>query len=280
MSNIDKIFSKLIDYQAPAPDLWGRLDAELNNNKTKDLKGNSYKKNGIKLLISSNIFKGVGIAVGCLMVGVGTFIYLSTNNNEEELSKTKIETIKNLNKPTNIFAKKNNSTYKPITIESVVNSKEKSLDTQSQLKSKEEYNINDDKELIINNSNSSVLPVNSFQTSTPTVNPNNIQQTNSIQQEEIKSPVQTLPELKVNQNAMTPNGDGINDLFEIKNIDKYPDNSLIIFDGKGKIIYRCKGYKNNFDAKNIPQGTYFYKLEYNNLGKKQARAGSITIIRN
>lgn len=278
MSNIDKIFSKLIDYQAPAPDLWGRLDAELNNNKTKDLKDNSYKKNSIKLLTSSNIFKGVGIAFGCLMVGIGTYLYLSTNNNEKELSQSKTETIKNQNKPINIFAEKNNSTYKPITIESVVNPKEKSLDTQSQLKSTEEYNINDDKELIINNSNSSVLPVNSFQTSTPTVNSNNIQQT--AQQEEIKSQVQTLPELKVNQNAMTPNGDGINDLFQIKNIDKYPDNSLIIFDGKGKIIYRCKGYKNNFDAKNIPQGTYFYKLEYNNLGKKQARAGSITIIRN
>lgn len=284
MSNIDKIFGKLIDYQAQAPDVWGKLDAKLNNNPTNGLESNSYKKNNIKLITSSNIIKAVGVVVGCLMVGVGTYLYLSTTNNKDGLSKSKIETIKNQNKPINILAEKNNSAYKPINIEAVVNTKEKSLDSQSQiqlpLQSPREYNINDEKESIIKNSNPSVLPVNSFQTSTPTVDINNIQETNLTQQEETKSPVQTLPELKIVQNVMTPNGDGMNDYFEIKNIDKYPDNSLVILDGKGKIIYRSKGYKNNFDARNIPQGTYYYKLEYNNLGKIQTKAGSITVLRN
>lgn len=284
MSNIDKIFGKLIDYQAQAPDVWGKLDAKLNNNPTNSLESNSYKKSNIKLITSSNIFKGLGIVVGCIMVGVVTYLYISTTNNKDELSKSKIETIKNQNKPTIIFAQKNNLAYKPINnIEAEINLKEKLLDSQSQiqlpLQSTIEYNINDEKESIINNSNSLVLPINSVQTSSPTVDINNIQETNLTQQEE-KSPVQTLPELKIVQNVMTPNGDGKNDYFEIKNIDKYPDNSLVIFDGKGKIIYRSKGYKNNFDARNIPQGTYYYKLEYNNLGKIQTKAGSITVLRN
>ena len=206
------------------------------------------------------------------------------NKKKDELSKSKIETIKNQNKPTIIFAQKNNLAYKPINnIEAEINLKEKLLDSQSQiqlpLQSTIEYNINDEKESIINNSNSLVLPINSVQTSSPTVDINNIQETNLTQQEE-KSPVQTLPELKISQNVITPNGDGINDYFEIKNIEKYPENSLVIFDAKGKIIYRCKGYKNNFDAKNIPQGTYFFKLEYNHLGKIQTKPGSITILRN
>ncbi|MBU3669075.1 MAG: FkbM family methyltransferase, partial [Candidatus Taylorbacteria bacterium] len=55
---------------------------------------------------SSNIIKAVGVVVGCLMVGVGTYLYLSTTNNKDELSKSKIETIKNQNKPTNILAEK------------------------------------------------------------------------------------------------------------------------------------------------------------------------------
>lgn len=279
MSNIDKIYSKLIDHQVQAPDIWKKLDAELNNNPTNGLENNLDKASRVKVIATSSIFKAVVLVVGCLAIGVGAYLYLNSNN-RDELSKTKIETIKNQNKPINIFAEKNNSVYKPITIEGIDNSKEKSVDTQSQLQSLEEYNVNDEKELIIKNTNSSISPINSIQTSTPTVILNNTQQGNSTQQEETKSPVQTLPDIKIIQNVMTPNGDGMNDLFEIKNIEKYPENSLVIFDGKGKIIYRCKGYKNNFDAKNIPQGTYFYKLEYNYLGKKQTKAGSITILRN
>lgn len=279
MSNIDKIYSKLIDHQVQAPDIWGKLDAELNNNPTKGLEKKNNKANHTNVITTSYIFKALSIVVGCLVVGVGTYLYLNTNNSEEKLSESKIET-RNQNKPINILAEKNNSAYKPISTKSKDNFQPKSVDTQSQLQSPEEYNVNDEKELIIKNANSSISPINSIQTSTPTVILNNTQQSNSTQQEEIKSPVQTLPDIKIMQNVMTPNGDGINDLFEIKNIEKYPENSLVIFDAKGKIIYRCKGYKNNFDAKNIPQGTYFYKLEYNNLGKKQTKPGSITILRN
>ena len=79
-------------------------------------------------------------------------------------------------------------------------------------------------------------------------------------------------------NVITPNGDGINDVFFIKNVEKFPDNSLVIFDDRGKIIFKCRNYKNNFKAVNIPIGTYFYKFEYRNIEKKEIKPGSITVM--
>ena len=38
-------------------------------------------------------------------------------------------------------------------------------------------------------------------------------------------------------NVITPNGDGINDRFVIKNLDQYPNNKLQVFDRTGKILY-------------------------------------------
>ena len=43
-------------------------------------------------------------------------------------------------------------------------------------------------------------------------------------------------------NAISPNGNGKNDYFYIKNADKYPNNSLRIFDRNGIIIYEENGY--------------------------------------
>ncbi|MCR4828632.1 MAG: gliding motility-associated C-terminal domain-containing protein [Bacteroidales bacterium] len=69
-------------------------------------------------------------------------------------------------------------------------------------------------------------------------------------------------------NVVTPNGDGYNDIFEIKNLVDgmgYPNNSLAIYDRWGKRVY----YKENISkvedfwdpAKdNTPAGTYFWRF--------------------
>ncbi|MGN6292980.1 MAG: DUF2341 domain-containing protein [Chitinophagaceae bacterium] len=79
---------------------------------------------------------------------------------------------------------------------------------------------------------------------------------------------------------ITPNGDGINDRFEIKNIDAYPNNRLQVFDRSGKVVYEKQNYTNNWDGKvqNRPlaDDTYFYVLTVNG---KVIRKGSITIIK-
>ncbi|RZK07004.1 MAG: gliding motility-associated C-terminal domain-containing protein, partial [Flavobacterium sp.] len=43
-------------------------------------------------------------------------------------------------------------------------------------------------------------------------------------------------------NAFSPDGDGKNDTWEVKNIDAFPDNDLKIFDRSGNIVYRMNGY--------------------------------------
>ncbi|MDO4881429.1 MAG: thrombospondin type 3 repeat-containing protein [Capnocytophaga sp.] len=66
-------------------------------------------------------------------------------------------------------------------------------------------------------------------------------------------------------NAFTPNGDGINDFFNIHRISLYPQNTLQIFTRDGLLIYETRGYKNQWkgignDGQKVPQGFYYYIL--------------------
>lgn len=67
-------------------------------------------------------------------------------------------------------------------------------------------------------------------------------------------------------NAFSPNGDNINDAFEIKGINNFPNNEIEIFDRNGVLVFSAKGYANswigldkNGDA--LPSGSYFYILD-------------------
>ena len=71
--------------------------------------------------------------------------------------------------------------------------------------------------------------------------------------------------------AFTPDGDNINDVWTIENIDNYPDNRVMIFDRWGGLIFSARGYNNEsvvWDGRsnqsgqhNVPSGTYFYKID-------------------
>ncbi len=71
--------------------------------------------------------------------------------------------------------------------------------------------------------------------------------------------------------AFSPNNDGINDGFRIIGIEQYPDNQLSVFNRWGQIVYRKEQYENNvapwkgtYNSYDLPDGTYFYVLEYGN----------------
>ena len=69
-------------------------------------------------------------------------------------------------------------------------------------------------------------------------------------------------------NGFSPDGDGINDNFEIVDITKFPKNKLEIFNRWGNTVYEAKPYNNdwngsNMDGEPLPDGTYFYVLEIN-----------------
>jgi len=82
-------------------------------------------------------------------------------------------------------------------------------------------------------------------------------------------------------NVLSPNGDGKNDKWVIKNIDMYPDNTVRIFDRAGKLVYFKQGYTNDWDGtiKGAPlaQDTYYYVVDLGS-GAKLIK-GFISIVR-
>lgn len=66
-------------------------------------------------------------------------------------------------------------------------------------------------------------------------------------------------------NAFSPNGDGINDTWNIKALNSYNDYELSVFNRYGNIIFTTKNYSNpwdgNFNGKPLPVGTYYYLID-------------------
>jgi gliding motility-associated-like protein len=62
-------------------------------------------------------------------------------------------------------------------------------------------------------------------------------------------------------NAITANGDGANDTWDIKNLVNYPENEVVVFNRWGNEVYRRKGYHNDWNGGNLNAGTYFYQLK-------------------
>ncbi|RBQ01894.1 CehA/McbA family metallohydrolase [Pedobacter miscanthi] len=82
--------------------------------------------------------------------------------------------------------------------------------------------------------------------------------------------------------VVTPNGDGYNDKFIVKNIDYYPNNTLRIFDKAGRVLYTKQTYANDWDGtingSPLSEGTYYYIID---LGKGIGTfKGYINILRN
>ncbi|MGO4294055.1 gliding motility-associated C-terminal domain-containing protein, partial [Chitinophaga sp. RAB17] len=92
--------------------------------------------------------------------------------------------------------------------------------------------------------------------------------------------------------AISPNNDGLgNDVMYIENIEKYPNNEVVIFNRWGGTIFKLKNYdnkSNNFKGRanaggsvgnDVPDGSYFYNIEVTIDGKKERYTGFIVIKR-
>jgi gliding motility-associated-like protein len=81
-------------------------------------------------------------------------------------------------------------------------------------------------------------------------------------------------------NIITPNGDGINDLFYITNVEFYPNSEIKIYNRWGKLIYENNNYQGDWDASNVSDGTYYYifKLNYGK-GKIKEYSGTISVLK-
>jgi gliding motility-associated-like protein len=80
--------------------------------------------------------------------------------------------------------------------------------------------------------------------------------------------------------VFTPNGDGINDKFVIKNLDQYPNNRLQIFDRTGKVLFEQNDYANNWDGRVngqlLTKDTYLFILT---IKGQIVRKGTVTLVR-
>ena len=82
-------------------------------------------------------------------------------------------------------------------------------------------------------------------------------------------------------NVFSPNNDGINDTWEIKNLEYYPSARMQIFARNGQLVFESKGYTSPWDGrmggKPLPMDTYYYILEPGIV--LQPIKGYVTIIR-
>jgi gliding motility-associated-like protein len=80
-------------------------------------------------------------------------------------------------------------------------------------------------------------------------------------------------------NVFTPNGDGFNDLFAIKDLEYYMSNEIAIFNRYGKKVYSRNNYQGDWDGGNLRDGVYFYVLRAKGYFGTDTFKGSISIMR-
>jgi gliding motility-associated-like protein len=83
--------------------------------------------------------------------------------------------------------------------------------------------------------------------------------------------------------AFTPNGDGINDVWEIPNLsENFPDCVVRIFNRWGNLLFESTGYHNPWDGtyngEPMPVASYYYIIDFND-GNNETASGSLTIVR-
>lgn len=83
-------------------------------------------------------------------------------------------------------------------------------------------------------------------------------------------------------NAFSPNGDGINDTWNINKLDTYPEADISVFNRYGQLVYRSTGYttpwNGRYNGQPLPVGTYYYVIDLKT-GFGKNPAGWVVILR-
>ena len=91
--------------------------------------------------------------------------------------------------------------------------------------------------------------------------------------------IKVAPAIKIN-NTFTPNGDGINDYWDITGLIAYQDATVDIFDRWGQQVFHSLGYPKPWDGtyngKPVAVGVYYYVINTHYQG--QVFSGYVTVI--
>ncbi len=81
-------------------------------------------------------------------------------------------------------------------------------------------------------------------------------------------------------NVFSPNGDGVNDTWEISGIEFVPGCEIKVLDRWGRAVFESLGYSilwdGRYDGKQLPSDAYFYIIEYHN--GHESITGKVSII--
>lgn len=73
--------------------------------------------------------------------------------------------------------------------------------------------------------------------------------------------------------AFTPNGDGINDTWQILDLDKFPNTTVRVFNRWGNLVFSAKNYQNDwagnygdFNSVLPESSSYYYQIDYGSNG--------------
>ncbi len=85
----------------------------------------------------------------------------------------------------------------------------------------------------------------------------------------------------VTYNLFSPNDDGVNDFFEVMNLQLYPDCEVVVYNRLGSPVFSSQGYQNNWDGtyngEQLPDATYYYVIKC--AGTDKTYTGPISILR-
>jgi gliding motility-associated-like protein len=83
--------------------------------------------------------------------------------------------------------------------------------------------------------------------------------------------------------AFTPNGDGQNDTWEIKNLEQFDNHSIVVYDGYGSEVFSSSNtytpWDGTYDGRALSVGSYYYIINYTVDGQSTTQSGIISILR-
>lgn len=265
-------------------DLWNKMESKINsssNVSTQNTTPNKTLSNNIINTIKhfSTLTKVVIVATTASVIGLGTYFIANTkdNTNNSPINNTANNLYNNETKTTTYdtnIVNTNDGNYESKTTT-------RKTGKNSQMPS---FVINDNES---NYDNSVQNPINKPQITSTQNNVVVKQYSNKHNPQNINTNHPTLDTSRHNNNVIikiqipnviTPNGDGVNDCFKIKNIEDYPDNTLVIYNRQGKVMLRKEHYDNDFCGEHFLQGAYIYSLNIRINGKTKTFNGSLTVI--
>lgn len=89
---------------------------------------------------------------------------------------------------------------------------------------------------------------------------------------------QPEPPTLVIPNVITPNGDGINDLFIIQNLMSWDVKEVTIFNRWGTMVYQSLDYQNDWDGGKLSDGVYFGVLNVSDADVSETHTFNLTIL--